>query len=184
MAARTTSPTTTDTRSTEAHVDRALNPAARRVMAVLRIMFGFTFLWAFLDKTFGFGYATPAERAWVNGGDPTMGYLSNAEGTFAGTFQSLAGQFWVSPLFMLGLLGIGVALIAGAGLRIAAVSGAAMYVFMYLAALPLTTNPIVDDHLIGAVAVVLFALAYAGDTWGLGRWWSTTSVVQRFPILR
>lgn len=184
MAARTSSPTSTDTRNTEARLHHPLSPAASRVLAVLRIMFGFTFLWAFLDKTFGFGYSTPTERAWVNGGDPTAGYLSNTEGTFASTFQSLAGQFWVSPLFMLGLLGIGIALIAGAGLRIAAVSGALLYVFMYLAALPLTTNPIVDDHLIGAVAVVLFALAYAGDTWGLGRWWSTTSIVQRFPILR
>lgn len=161
-----------------------LSPAARRVMAVLRIMFGFTFVWAFLDKTFGLGFATPAAKAWINGGDPTAGFLSNSEGTFGGVFQSLAGQVWVTPLFMIGLLGIGIALIAGVGLRIAAVAGVLMYGCMYLASLPLVTNPIVDDHLSGAVILVLFALAYAGDTWGLGTWWKNTSITKRFPILR
>lgn len=156
----------------------------RRVLALVRIMFGWTFLWAFFDKTFGLGFSTPTERAWINGGDPTMGYLSNSEGTFSSTFQALAGQWWVSPLFMIGLLGIGLALITGAGLRIAAVTGAMLYLFMYLAALPLTTNPIVDSHLTGAVIVVLMALLYAGDTWGLGKWWKGTAIVQRFPFLR
>ena len=161
-----------------------LSPTARRVMAVLRIMFGFTFLWAFLDKTFGLGFATPAARAWVSGGDPTMGFLSKSEGTFGAVFQSLAGQFWVSPLFMVGLLAIGVALIAGVGLRIAAGAGVLLYGFMYLASLPLETNPVVDDHLSGALTLVLLAVAYAGDTWGLGSWWKTTSITKRFPVLR
>jgi len=161
-----------------------LSPTARRVMAVLRIMFGFTFVWAFLDKLFGLGFSTPVERAWVNGGDPTMGFLSKSDGTFGAAFQSLAGQFWVSPLFMLGLLGIGLALLSGVGLRVAAVAGALMYGFMYLASLPLETNPVIDDHLSGAVILVLFAVAYAGDTWGLGNWWKNTAITKRFPVLR
>lgn len=156
----------------------------RRGLAVVRIMFGWTFLWAFFDKTFGLGFSTPTERAWINGGDPTMGYLSNNEGTFATTFNSLAGQWWVSPLFMIGLLGIGIALTFGAGLRIAAITGGLMYLFMYLAALPLTTNPVVDSHLSGAAIVILLAVLYAGDTWGLGNWWKRTDIVKRFPILR
>lgn len=163
---------------------RGLSSAARVTLAVLRIMFGFTFMWAFLDKTFGLGFSTPPENAWIRGGDPTAGYLSNTDGPFGEVFQSLAGQTWVSALFMAGMLGIGVALLTGAGMRIAGVTGALLYVFMYLAALPLTSNPVVDSHLTGAVVVVLLALAHAGDTWGLGRWWSRTSVVQRFPILR
>ena len=48
---------------------------------------------------------------------------------------------------MLGLLGIGVALILGIGLRIAAVAGTVMYLMMWSVVLPLTTNPILDDHL-------------------------------------
>ena len=38
---------------------------ARIVFAALRIVLGFTFFWAFLDKVFGLGYATPSERAWI-----------------------------------------------------------------------------------------------------------------------
>ncbi len=94
------------------------NPPARLLLGVLRILFGFTFLWAFFDKLLGLGKATPSENAWINGGDPTFGYLSNNGGTFSSFFTGLAGQGWVSWLFMLGLLGIGVALIAGAGMRI------------------------------------------------------------------
>ena len=45
-------------------------PVARKVLAVSRVVIGFTFLWAFLDKLFGFGFATPSSRAWINGGPP------------------------------------------------------------------------------------------------------------------
>ena len=85
---------------------------------------------------------------------------------------------------MLGLLAIGVALLAGIGLRITAVAGALMYGFMYLAALPLENNPVVDNHLTGAAIVIVLALVYAGDTWGIGSWWKQTNIVKRFPFLR
>ncbi len=163
------------------HLD---NPAARIVLGVLRILFGITFLWAFVDKLFGFGKATPSESSWINGGDPTFGYLSNNEGTFSSLFTGLAGQGWVTWLFMAGLLGIGVALLTGAGMRIAAVTGGLLYLFMWLSAFPLDNNPFVDDHLTGAVTVVFFALAGAGDTLGVGTWWKQTSLVQRMPFLR
>lgn len=156
----------------------------RRFLAITRIAFGWSFLWAFLDKTFGLGFSTPSENAWISGGDPTAGYLGGNEGTFSELFNSLAGQWWVSPLFMLGLLGIGIALISGAGMRIAGISGAALYLMMWLAAFPIVTNPFLDSHLSGAIIVAMLALTYAGDTWGLGRWWKNTAVVQRFPALR
>ena len=73
---------------------------------------------------------------------------------------------------MLGLLGIGLALTFGIGMRIAAISGAVLYVLMWVAAWPLANNPIIDDHLLGAVTVVTLAATAAGDTWGLGRWWT------------
>src|SRR5829696_2737736 len=99
---------------------------ARGVFAALRIVMGFTFLWAFLDKLFGFGYATPAERSWLNGGSPTRGFLANsATGPFESTYKDIAGAGWADWLFMIGLAGIGVALLLGIGMRIAAVSGAA-----------------------------------------------------------
>ncbi|GAA3699208.1 DoxX family membrane protein [Microlunatus aurantiacus] len=158
--------------------------AARRVLAVLRLMFGFTFLWAFFDKTFGLGFATPSAKAWINGGSPTKGYLSGSEGPFSGFYHAIAGNGVVNVLFMLGLLAIGVALILGIGLRIAAVAGGLMYLMMWSVVLPLSTNPIIDDHLTGAVTLALFALTGAGATWGLGRWWAGQEVVARNPWLR
>ncbi|MGI5251693.1 hypothetical protein [Actinacidiphila glaucinigra] len=37
--------------------------AAAKVVAGARLITSFVFLWAFLDKTFGFGYLTPPARA-------------------------------------------------------------------------------------------------------------------------
>ncbi|KAB8181519.1 hypothetical protein FH608_051010 [Nonomuraea phyllanthi] len=83
------------------------------VWAVARISIGWIFLWAFLDKTFGWGFATPAAKAWINGGSPTTGFLKGTgEHALGGFFGSLAGQAWVDWLFMAGLLGIG---LTGAG---------------------------------------------------------------------
>ena len=86
-------------------------------------------------------------------------------------------MMWVDWLFMLGLLGIGVALVLGVGLKIAAVSGAVLLVMMWLALLPLENNPIVDDHII--YAVILFAIAMAEPRWSLADWWRSQSFVKK-----
>ncbi|MER5421955.1 hypothetical protein [Streptosporangium roseum] len=155
------------------------------VWAIARIFLGWTFLWAFLDKLFGWGFATPAERAWINGGSPTTGFLKGTgENALGGLFSGLAGQAWVDWLFMLGLLGIGGALILGVGMRVAAVTGGLLLVLMWAAALPLDTNPFMDDHLVYAVVLAGLALAGAGDTLGAGAWWGRTPLVRRHPILK
>jgi thiosulfate dehydrogenase [quinone] large subunit len=168
-----------------------LTAGAARALAVLRIATGFIFLWAFLDKTFGLGFATPAARAWISGGSPTKGFLSGVEvGPLQSFFHAIAGNPIVDWLFMLGLLGIGVALIAGIGLRFAAVATTIMMAGMWLAEFPLdtataagqpsmSTNPIVDYHVIYALVAIVAALAYAGHTWGLGKAWSRLPVVQK-----
>ncbi|MGJ6968263.1 hypothetical protein ACSDR0_40780 [Streptosporangium sp. G11] len=155
------------------------------VWAVARIGLGWIFLWAFLDKTFGWGFATPADRAWIAGGSPTTGFLKGTgENALGGIFGALAGQAWVDWLFMLGLLGIGTALVLGIGMRVAAVAGGLMLVLMWAAALPLDTNPFVDDHLVYVVVLAGLSLANAGDTLGAGAAWARTSLVRRLPILR
>lgn len=107
------------------------------VLAVLRIMMGLTFLWAFLDKTFGLGYATPAANAWVDGGSPTKGFLGNVHvGPMQSTLQSWAGSGWADWLFMIGLLGIGLALLLGVGMRVAATSAVVLLAFMWIAEWP------------------------------------------------
>lgn len=165
--------------------DEAQAYKARHVLAITRIALGWVFLWAFLDKTFGLGFATERADAWINGGSPTYGYLNFAtEGkVFHDFFASLASPVtdWV---FMLGLLGIGLALILGIGMRIGAIAGSVMMVAMWAASLRLDNNPFMDDHLIYALVMVALAIYGAGRTWGLGRAWEKLGVVQRYPILK
>jgi len=160
-------------------------PVIAAVAAVTRIGFGFIFLWAFLDKTFGLGFATARDAAWINGGSPTSGYLGHAtKGPFAEFYQGLAGQAWVDWVFMLGLLGIGVALILGIGMRVATVGAVAMLVMMYTAALAPENNPVLDDHLMYALAIVLLTLIGAGKAFGLGERWEKLPIVARNPWLK
>lgn len=149
-------------------------------LAVTRILLGFVFLWAFLDKTFGLGFATTAEKAWVAGGSPTTGFLKmgvNPESPFASFFNGLAGNGLVDVLFMVGLLGIGVALIAGAGLRIAAVAGTILLVLMWAASLPLANNPLIDDHIV--YAAVLWVIAAGRRDFSVADWWTNLDFVKK-----
>ena len=167
-----------------------------QLLAVLRIMIGFTFLWAFLDKLFGLGYATGPAKAWINGGSPTKGFLGNVDvGPLQSVFRSWAGSGVADWLFMIGLLGIGLALVLGIGMRVAAVSGAVLLLSMWVASWPMaalnaageptsSTNPVIDDHLVYAVLVVALAVYAAGDTWGFGRLWSRLPLVRRNSWLR
>ncbi|WP_410675080.1 DoxX family membrane protein [Amycolatopsis sp. cmx-4-68] len=166
--------------------DFAAEPAiAGKALAVLRVVTGFVFLWAFLDKLFGLGYATPAKGAWLSGGSPTKGFLSSVHvGPFESMFHTWAGAWWADWLFMLGLGAIGVAVIAGVGLRLSALAGTLMMLMMWAAEWPFaqststgeathSTNPIVDYHLVYALVLIALAATAAGNTWGLGRHWTT-----------
>lgn len=158
---------------------------ARYVLALVRLALGWIFLWAFADKLFGLGFATERADAWINGGSPTFGYLNFAtEGKyFHEFFAGLSGPV-ADWLFMAGLAGIGLALILGIAMRLAAASGVVMLVAMWAAGLPLENNPFVDDHLVYAMVLVALAVYGAGRTWGLGRAWDKLAIVQRLPILR
>ncbi len=159
--------------------------ATRYVLAGLRLALGWIFLWAFLDKLFGLGHETAAKAAWINGGNPTQGFLKfGTEGPFADLYQGIAGAGWANWLFMLGLAGIGVALITGVGVRAAAAAGGLLLVRMWTAVLPPANNPFLDDHLVYAGVLAVLALANAGDTLGLGRLWARTALVRRYGFLR
>lgn len=159
--------------------------AYRYVLGVTRLAMGWIFLWPFLDKLWGLGLATPAENAWVNGGSPTAGFLGNAtSGPFSSAFQSIAGAAWADWLFMAALLGIGTALILGVGVRVAAVAGNLLLLLMWAAVLPPANNPLLDDHIIYGLVLVILALTSAGRTLGLGRVWEQLPLVSRFSILK
>ncbi len=163
--------------------------------ALARIMLGFTFLWAFFDKLLGLGFATCrnaktdavtmlCEKAWVNGGSPTSGFLKFAtKGPFADIFQSMAGNKLVDILFMTGLLLIGLALLFGIGMKIATVSGALLLMLMWTATLYPENNPFIDDHII--YSIILLGLLKSNQTqvWGLRSWWVKQPLVKQLPIL-
>ncbi|TDC73597.1 hypothetical protein [Streptomyces hainanensis] len=173
-----------------------LSVAAVRALAVLRIATGLIFLWAFLDKAFGWGYATPAENSWTHGGSPARGYLTSISvGPLETTFQSWAGETWVDWLYMAGLFGVGASLVAGVGLRITAVAGPLMMFFLWLSQFPparhlsdgspsMSPNPLVDQHVVYAVAMVVVAACSAGRVWGLGGVWARLPVVSRHRWLQ
>lgn len=154
------------------------------VWTVLRIGLGWVFLWAFLDKTFGLGFSTPAERAWVNGGSPTFGFLSNTSGWFADVFQALAGITAVDVLFMAGLFGVGLSLLLGIAIRIGAYAGIALMALMWLAVLPPSTNPILDDHVIYALALWGVAVTRHTQALSLERYWVDLPFVKAHPALQ
>jgi thiosulfate dehydrogenase [quinone] large subunit len=177
----------------------AITPMSRRIgvfgLLGLRLAVGFEFLWAFLDKTFGLGYSTPSGHAWIHGGSPTTGFLSGvAVGPFQATFHNLAGVTAVDWLFMVGLLGVGVALVLGVALRPAAISGCVMLAMMYLASWPFakiaggqptgSTNPIVDDHIVSIMALIAIAGFAAWNVGFISRRWSSLPVVRSHSWLR
>ncbi|MEW2166048.1 hypothetical protein AB0912_24045 [Streptomyces sp. NPDC007084] len=164
--------------------------AGAYAFAGLRLLTGFVFLWAFLDKTFGFGYATPSGKGWIDGGSPTKGFLGGvAAGPMESTFHSWAGDTWVDWLFMAGLLAVGVAFVAGVALRLGAIAGTVMMAMMWVAEWPparhlsdgspsMSSNPFVDYHVIYALVLIALAAVGAGAVWGLGRLW------ERLPLVR
>ena len=160
------------------------SPAAKVAIALLRVALGFIFLWAFLDKFFGLGYATAADKGWIDGGSPTKGLMSGVKvGPFESFFNSIAGTWWANTLFMLGLFAIGTALILGVAMKITMFAGPLLLVLMWSAEWPMaqfnsageatrSANPFLDDHLIYALVIIVLALIGAGRVYGLGNWWA------------
>jgi thiosulfate dehydrogenase [quinone] large subunit len=168
---------------------------------VLRILLGWSFLWAFLDKMFGLGFATcrgfgaegtPAssvdffcDAAMIKGGSPTYGLLefgtqgSHTGGLFRWMASSSATSIgWADVLFMLALLLGGVALMLGIGTRIAAIGSAILMFFMFLAldVWP-ENNPINSSHSIEMVVYLGIATVGPG-TFSLQNW-----MVRTFPFM-
>ncbi len=158
----------------------------QHVLGVLRIVMGFVFLWAFIDKVFGLGFATTADKAWLLGTSPTAGFLQfGVHGPFAVFFQSLAGSPLVDWLFMLGLLFVGLFLMLGIFMRLSGFAGIVMLLLMYLAVgLSPANNPFIDEHIVYILAIMILVMEDSGKYFGLGRWWTDTLFVQRYRIFR
>ena len=138
----------TTTHRTDQRHREATDPVEPRTRAThyaigaLRLIVGWTFLWAFFDKLLALGFSTGVnpetgavdrfgDAAWINGGEPTFGFLSfGADGPFTDFYHSIAGAAWADWLFMGGLLGIGVSLTLGIFMRLGTASAAAMYLLI------------------------------------------------------
>lgn len=153
-------------------------------IVALRLSLGWIFFWAFIDKVFGLGFATESGKAWLDGVSPTEGYLSfGTSGPLMGFYQAIAGHPVTDVLFMAGLALVGLSLIFGIGLRIAGYAGALMMLFMWSSVLPPSHNPLIDEHIIYGILFVGIANSDAGRHFGLGTWWSKTSLVKRWKFL-
>ena len=99
--------TTREMTATDMPAIEQLEPAhtkgLQRVVGLLRLAMGWTFLWAFIDKLWGLGFATGRDvetgaivfggpDAWINGGSPTAGVLGFAlKGPFKGFYETITG---------------------------------------------------------------------------------------------
>lgn len=183
--------------TTESPVTKVDNQVGSRAgwtfLSITRIVIGFYFLWAFFDKLIGLGFSTckgeegvavMCERAWLSGGRITEGYLGSSTGPMADFFATMGTWAWTDWPFMLGLAGIGIALMLGIGTRIGMVSATAMLLLMYLSHgwpfIGNATNPIIDSHIVMAVAVIAVVLMEVSrQSIGLGNWWRKLDIVQK-----
>jgi len=166
-------------------------------LSLTRIAIGFVFLWAFFDKLLGLGFATCrtvaedgtytiqalCDKAWVNGGHVTEGYLvygGNPNSPFHQFFVDLGAQRWTDWIFMIGLLAIGAALMLGIGTKIGAITGTLMLVFMYMTQMWPANNPFLDEHLVYSLALIGIVFVELGhQSIGLGKVWRKVPLVQK-----
>lgn len=168
----------------------------RFVWPALRVGLSFVFLWAFLDKTFALGFATGRDAetgavdflgsaAWVSGGSPTSGFLEyGTSGPLRPLFSALAGSPIIDWLFMLGMGGVGIALLLGIATRIATIAGVALMVLLRLSVWQSANNPVIDEHVIYALLLVGLASLPAARLWSVDPLWQRLPLVRRVPILR
>jgi len=147
-------------------------------LAALRVMLGYIFLWAFIDKLFGFGFSTckglgnSCSQAWIHGGSPTAGFLGHATtGPLASSYHHLAGHVVIDLLFMLGLLFVGVGLFFGTWIKSAAVAGIAMLFLMWSSLLWPANAPGVDEHIIYIFVMLVFLFNKAPAKWTVRSPW-------------
>jgi thiosulfate dehydrogenase [quinone] large subunit len=163
----------------------------------LRLLLGWTFLWAFLDKLLSLGFATGRNPetgaitffgpdAWIHGGSPTAGFLQfGTKGPFKDFLAGVATAPWIGWVFMASLLLIGVGLLFGVAARLAAIGGAIWMGLFYLAgSIWPANNPVLDEHIIQLVVLVGIAYVGAGRYLGLGKRWAKLPIVRDHTILQ
>jgi thiosulfate dehydrogenase [quinone] large subunit len=164
------------------------------LLGLLRIFFGFEFLWAFLDRFFGLGIATAPEDSFLAGAPQTEGYLTfvtNPNSPFAFIFNGpdallLQFGFLVDIAYMGMLLVGGITLLLGIGVRI---GGSATFIFFFsvwLSTIPPQYNPFIEEHFLQMWILLFFAISNSGYWLGLGERWHNfleSRVGSRFAMI-
>ncbi len=143
----------------------------------LRLVMGWVFLQAGLDKLFDPGWTA-------------AGFLENAipaGNPFQETFQAMAGSPLVDGLVIWGLTLIGVALLLGILVRWSSFWGAIMMLFFWAASLeggllqglPLAHGWVVDDHIVYILLLFGLGALGAGRILGLDKALEDTAFVKR-----
>ena len=152
-----------------------MSRTARIILAVLRVALGWVFLYAGITKLMN--------PAWS-----AAGYLTHAQAFTGlyGWFASSANIGWVNAVNEWGLTLLGVSLILGIGVRLSSVLGIGLMALYYLPLgfpHPSATAYIVDEHVIYASVLLLFAVLRAGRAHGLDAWCADLTICRRFPRL-
>lgn len=117
-----------------------------------------------------------------------VGFLNSAKTfpAFYAWFALPANSWWIDPLNSWGIALIGVALLTGIEVRVAAWAGALMmilYYFPHYAFPTVTYGYIVEEHFIYAGAFILIAVWPAMQSFGLGTY-VRRSFLGRIPVVR
>ena len=154
-----------------------LDRSEKKFLAALRIALGWVFLYA------GLSHLTTA-------GWSAKGYLMGAK-TFPAFYHWLASDAIlpvVNFLNVWGLTLIGLSLVVGLCVRLSSLFGALLMVLYYFPALQFpkigTTAYLVDEHIVYALALLVFASARAGRTWGLDPWCANLPICKKYPKIQ
>lgn len=153
-----------------------LEKSEKKFLAALRIALGWVFLYAGLSHLTAPGWSA-------------KGYLMGAK-TFPAFYHWLASDGILPAINFLNVWGltlIGISLIVGLFVRLSSLFGALMMVLYYFPVLNFpkigTTAYLVDEHVVYALALLVFASARAGRTWGLDPWCANLPFCKKYPKL-
>ena len=153
------------------------------LLAILRIAIGLLFLWPFFDKLFGLGYATPHGGGMIDGGSPSSYVTYVTDGLLKDFYTSLAGNGFVDFLMMAALLLIGISLVFGIASKLGTIGAVLFLAVMYTLVLPPTDNPVLDDHIIMILAMLVVYFFGGFEKISFYQKWKDFALVKRFPIL-
>jgi len=118
------------------------------------------------------------------------GYLKGAK-TFVGFYQWLISPGILPVINFVnewGLTLLGLSLIFGVFVRLSSILGAVLMLLYYFPILdfpyPNAHSFVVDEHIIYAFALLLFASIKAGRSYGLENWCSNLPICSKYPKLR